>query len=183
MHCSVIEHGYDVIEFSNCNTEERSVSRVLLCSLKTKWRHGPCSITEQCTPPYVLTALGHSHVLYFPNMENAVHCSLIMHGFHNGKWLILCSKNYETLQIRKEKIAQNAVFLRWHSFVEPVALKEIKILLSPPYFCRNSLKLLSPTLPILMNWILLSPHPCPPTLTPPKFGNVHLSLNFKNFYI
>ena len=36
MHCSVIEHGYDVIEFSNCNTEERGVSRVLLCSLKTK---------------------------------------------------------------------------------------------------------------------------------------------------
>ena len=58
MHCSVIEHGYDVIEFSNCSTEERGVS----------------------------------HVLYFPNMENAVHCSLIMHGFHNGKWLVLCSK-------------------------------------------------------------------------------------------
>ena len=67
MHCSVIEHGYDVIEFSNCSTEERGVS---------------------------LTVLEHSHVLYFPNMENAVHCSLIMHGFHNGKWLILCSKFY-----------------------------------------------------------------------------------------
>ena len=38
MHCSVIENGYDVIEFSNCSTEERGVSRVLLCSLKTKWR-------------------------------------------------------------------------------------------------------------------------------------------------
>ena len=25
MHCSVIEHGYDVIEFSNCSTEERDV--------------------------------------------------------------------------------------------------------------------------------------------------------------
>ena len=23
-----------------------------------------------------------------------MHCSLIMHGFHNGKWLILCSKYY-----------------------------------------------------------------------------------------
>ena len=22
-----------------------------------------------------------------------MHCSLIMHGFHNGKWLILCSKS------------------------------------------------------------------------------------------
>ena len=73
MHCSVIEHGYDVIEFSNCSTEERGVSRVLLCSLKT--------------------ALEHSHVLYFPDIENVVHCSLIMHSFHNGKWLILCSDN------------------------------------------------------------------------------------------
>ena len=76
MHCSVIEHGYDVIEFSNCSTEERGVS----------------SITEQSTTSYVLTVLEHSHVLYFPNMENAAHCSLIMHGFHNGKWFILCSK-------------------------------------------------------------------------------------------
>ena len=75
MHCSVIEHGYDVIEFSNCSTEERVVSRVLTCF------------------NYVLTVLEHSHVLYFPNVEDAVHCSLIMHGFHNGKWLILCSNN------------------------------------------------------------------------------------------
>ena len=60
MHCSVIEHGYDVIEVSNCSTEERGVS--------------------------------HSHVWNFPNMENAVHCSLIMHGFHNGKWLVLRSE-------------------------------------------------------------------------------------------
>ena len=22
-----------------------------------------------------------------------MHCSLIMYGFHNGKWLILCSNN------------------------------------------------------------------------------------------
>ena len=93
MHCSVIEHGYDVIEFSNCSTEERDVSRVLLCSLKTKWHHNHMgSITEQSTTSCVLTALEHSRVLYFPNMENAVHYSLVMHGFHNGKWLILCSK-------------------------------------------------------------------------------------------
>ena len=52
----------------------------------------PCSITEQSTTSYVLTVLEHSHVLCFPNMESAVHCSLIMHGFHNGKWLILCSE-------------------------------------------------------------------------------------------
>ena len=25
-----------------------------------------------------------------------------------------------------------------------------------------------------MNWILLSPHPCPLTLTPPKIWNMHL---------
>ena len=54
----------------------------------------PCSITEQSTTSYVLTALEHSHMLYFPDMKNAVHCSLIMHGFHNGKWLILCSNVY-----------------------------------------------------------------------------------------
>ena len=86
MHCSVIEHGYDVIEFSNCSTEERGVS------LKTKWRHNHALLLNKAQLP-VLTALEHSHVLYFPNMENAVHCSLIMHGFHNGKWLILCSKH------------------------------------------------------------------------------------------
>ena len=34
---------------------------------------------------------------------------------------------------------------------------------TPLFFCRNFLKLLSPTLPILMNWILLSP---PPVLRP-----------------
>ena len=54
----------------------------------------PCSITEQSTTSYVLTALEHNHVLYFSDMENAVHCSLIMHGFHHEKWLILCSNVY-----------------------------------------------------------------------------------------
>ena len=74
MHCSVIEHGYDVIEFSNCSIEARGIST----------RHKPCSITEQSTTSSVLTVSEHGHVLYFPDMENAVHCSLIMHGFHNG---------------------------------------------------------------------------------------------------
>ena len=37
-------------------------------------------------------------MLYFPDMENAVHCSLIMHGFHNWKWFILCSnKSFEAV--------------------------------------------------------------------------------------
>ena len=31
MHCSVIEHGYDVIEFSNCSTEERGVLFKVYC--------------------------------------------------------------------------------------------------------------------------------------------------------
>ena len=48
----------------------------------------PCSITEQSTTSYVLTALEHSHMLYFPNMENAVHCSLIMH-MGNGRYYVL----------------------------------------------------------------------------------------------
>ena len=38
MPCSVMEHGYDVIKFSNRNTEGRGISQVLLCSLKMKWR-------------------------------------------------------------------------------------------------------------------------------------------------
>ena len=38
-------------------------------------------------------------------------------------------------------------------------------------FRRHSLKLLSPTLPILMNWILLSPPPLSSDPdNPPKFG-------------
>ena len=49
MLCSVIEHGYDPISFSNC-TKELGLRFVLLyCSLKT-----------QCTPPYVLTVYSSS---------------------------------------------------------------------------------------------------------------------------
>ena len=41
----------------------------------------------------------------------------------------------------------------------------------PPIFCHHSLKLLSPTLPKLMNWILLSPPPLSSDpATPPKIG-------------
>ena len=40
----------------------------------------------------------------------------------------------------------------------------------PPIFCRHSLKLLSPSPPKLMNWILLSLRPLSSDLTPPKFG-------------
>ena len=85
MHCSVIEHGYDVIEFSNYSTEKLGVSRVILCSLKTKWHHNHALLLNKAQLS-VLTALEHNHMLYFSDMENAVHCSLIMRGFHNGKW-------------------------------------------------------------------------------------------------
>ena len=48
-------------------------------------------------------------------------------------------------------------------FIEYRTDKKFKILSSPtltaPIFCRHSLKLLSPTLPKLMNWILLPPPP------------------------
>ena len=41
----------------------------------------------------------------------------------------------------------------------------------PSIFCRHSLQLLSPTLPKLMNWILLSPPPLSSDPdTPSKFG-------------
>ena len=66
-------------------------------------------------------------------------------------------------------------------FIEHSRTKKSKYCCHPPFhppiFCRHSLKLLSPTLPKLMNWILLSP----PLLssdpdTPPKrkIWNVHL---------
>ena len=53
--------------------------------------------------------------------------------------------------------------------------KKVKILLSPtlppPYFGRHSLKLLSPTLQTVMNWILLSPPPLSSDPdNSPKFG-------------
>ena len=61
--------------------------------------------------------------------------------------------------------------------------KKVKILLSPILpplnFCRHSLKLLSPTLPKLMNWILLS---LPPLSSdpdyPPKFGTCTSWISF-----
>ena len=70
--------------------------------------------------------------------------------------------NYETLQIRTEKIAQNAVF-RSGIFCQASSIKKSKNCCHPPFhppiFRRHSLKLLSPTLPILTNLILLSPPP------------------------
>ena len=48
-------------------------------------------------------------------------------------------------------------------FIEYSGTKKSKSCCHPPFhppnFCRHSLKLLSPTLPQLMNWILLSPPP------------------------
>ena len=48
-------------------------------------------------------------------------------------------------------------------FIEHSRTKKSKYCCHPPFhppiFCRHSLKLLSPTLPKLMNWMLLSPPP------------------------
>ena len=59
--------------------------------------------------------------------------------------------------------------------------------LHPPIFCHHSLKLLSPTLPKLMNWILLSSPPLSSDPdNPPKFGtctNLLLLLKYKRHHI
>ena len=48
-------------------------------------------------------------------MENAVHYSLIMHGFHNGKWLILCSKcSIELLVLFVILCLLRAIFCKSH---------------------------------------------------------------------
>ena len=52
---------YEVIEFSNCHTEEQSGAE-LFCVV---WKRNdviPCSITKQSTHSYVLTVLEHSHL-------------------------------------------------------------------------------------------------------------------------
>ena len=61
-------------------------------------------------------------------------------------------------------------------FIEYSGTKKSKSCCHPPFhppnFCRHSLKLLSPTLPKLMNWILLSQPPLSsdPDNPTPKFG-------------
>ena len=105
--------------------------------------------------------------------------------------------NYETLQIQIqiEKIAQNAVSLilimnrqkrvkinrKVAFYIEYSGTKDIVVIhpFTPLFFCRHSLKLLSPTLPKLMNWILLSSPPlssytAPPPSPPKKFGTCTL---------
>ena len=61
---------YDIIELSNCRTEEQSEAE-FFCAV---WKRNGV-ITEQARLP-VLTVLEHGR---------NVHCSLIMHGLHNGK--------------------------------------------------------------------------------------------------
>ena len=55
----------------------------------------------------------------------------------------------------------------------------------PPIFRRHSLKLLSSTLLILMNWILLSPAPlsADPDTPQKKIWNVHLGINCTYWWI
>ena len=63
-------------------------------------------------------------------------------------------------------------------FIEYSRTKKSKFCCHPPFhppiFCCHSLKLLSPTLPKLMNWILLSPPPLSSDPDTPKICNVHL---------
>ena len=59
-----------------------------------------------------------------------MHCSLIMHGFHNGKWLILCSKlllqsGYVYVHEMAEKIVEGIVdkFCLFFSSMKAVRLQ------------------------------------------------------------
>ena len=115
---------------------------------------------------------------------------------------------YEALQILKDKnCPQKCGFSnlinrqmcvkinRKAAFLLSAVRQKVKILLSPTlpplYFCCHSLKLLSPTFPKLMNWILLSPPPLSSDPDTPKFGMCtslsqvagHSSLFYFNFLI
>ena len=50
----------DIIEFSNCRTDERSETE-FFCTVCKRNVVIPYSITEQSTTSYLLTALEHSH--------------------------------------------------------------------------------------------------------------------------
>ena len=68
---------YDVIEFSNCHTEERSEAEFFCAVWK---RNGviPYSITEQSTTSYVLTVIEHSYI-----QGDVIACTVLC--FHNGE--------------------------------------------------------------------------------------------------
>ena len=52
---------YDVIEFSNCPTEERSQAE-FFCAVWERNGVVPCSVAEQSITSHVLTVLEHSHL-------------------------------------------------------------------------------------------------------------------------
>ena len=74
-------------------------------------------------------------------------------------------------------------------FIQYSRTKKLKYcchpLFHPPIFCRHSLRLLSPTLPKLMSWILLLPPPLSSDPdNPPKFGKcafIAISSGIKSF--
>ena len=72
-------------------------------------------------------------------------------------------------------------------FCQASSIKKSKYCCHPPFhpliFRRHSLKLLSPSLPILMNWILLSPPPLSSDPDTPKIWNVHLFHGHKRWQI
>ena len=94
--------------------------------------------------------------------------------------------NYETLQIREKNLPKCSFFNLINRHICIKINKKVAFLIQysrtkkskycchppfhPPIFCRHSSKLLSPTLPKLMNWILLSPPPLSSDPdNPPKF--------------
>ena len=103
MHCSLIMHGFHngKLLILCSNSFERCPSQSYSSSLTAFWIMEIIVLLSLSVRPFDIRWYGkvrdleHSHVLYFPNMENAVHCSLIMHGFHNWKLLILCSNSFE----------------------------------------------------------------------------------------
>ena len=48
-----------------------------------------------------------------------MHCSLIMHGFHNGKWLILCSK-YIYIYVETYGTLQAMISETWYGILDSV---------------------------------------------------------------
>ena len=76
---------------------------------------------------------------------------------------------------------------KWHLLLSTARQRSQNIVVThpstpPPIFCHHSLKILSPTLPKLMNWILLSPPPLSSDPdNPPKFETCTCAVNPLSF--
>ena len=65
---------YDVVEFSNCPTGEKSEAE-FFCAVWDRNDIVPCSMTRRGTTSHVLTVLKHSHMQ--SDVILVMHCSLI----------------------------------------------------------------------------------------------------------